>query len=180
MKVIFQHGRFRAADTVSTAEALQFYVLGLFAYSAVKITVPVFYALKDTKFPVVGSFLAVAANILIITFCIETLQHKAIALATSCAMIGNFLFLSIVLYRKLAGYPLAYLGRGMLKVCGASGAMWLWLVLARHFLLRLMVSDLVGLGVLLLSGVLVYGVVLYSLRLQELTVLVNKVMVRRR
>jgi len=180
VKVIFEHGRFNAVDTVSTAEALKFYVLGLFAYSAVKITVPVFYALKDTKFPVMGSFLAVAANIAIITLSIDALQHKAIALATSCAMIGNFLFLSIVLHRLLAGYSLTYLGRGLLKICGASGVMWLWLIMARRFLSSLMISDLVGLGLMLVSGGLVYGGVLYSLRLQELTVLVNKVVARMR
>jgi len=180
VKVIFEHGRFSAADTVRTAEALQFYVLGLFAYSAVKITVPVFYALRDTKFPVVGSFLAVAANVAIITLSIDALQHKAIAFATSCAMIGNFLFLSIVLYRKLSGYSLTYLGRGLLKVCGASGAMWLWLIMARRLLAGIIISDLLGLGVMLVTGSLVYVGVLYSLRLQELTILVNKVVARMR
>ena len=178
VRVIFQHGHFSAADTARTAEALSFYVLGLFAYSSVKITVPVFYALHDTKFPVIGSFLAVAANILIITQSIDAMQHKAIALATSCAMIGNFLFLSIVLYRKLEGYSLPYLGWGLLKVCVASGVMWLWLVLARGWLAGHGVSDLLGLGLMLLSGATVYGGVLYALRLHELTVLVEKVAAR--
>jgi putative peptidoglycan lipid II flippase len=42
-----------------TAEALAFYAFGLFAYSAVKVMVPVFYALGNTKYPVIGSFIAV-------------------------------------------------------------------------------------------------------------------------
>ncbi len=180
IRVIFQHGRFTPADTARTAEALSYYVIGLFAYSSVKIMVPVFYALKDTKYPVIGSFLAVAANILIITLSIDAMQHKAIALATSCAMIGNFLFLSVVLYRKLEGYSLPYLGWGLLKVCAASGVMWLWLVMIRGWLGGRGVSDLTELGVLLISGALVYGVVLYALRLQELTVLVSKVAARLR
>lgn len=180
VKVIFQHGHFQASDTQRTAEALQFYVLGLFAYAAVKITVPVFYAMKDTKFPVIGSFLAVAANIAIINLSINALQHKAIALATSCAMLGNFFFLSVVLYRKLAGYSLSYLGRGLLKVCAASGGMWLWLVIARRLLDPLGLPDIVGLGVLLISGGLVYGGGVYALRLQELTTLIDKFRARRR
>ncbi len=178
IRVIFEHGRFSAQDTVRTAEALSYYVIGLFAYSSVKITVPVFYALNDTRYPVLGSFLAVAANILIITLSINALQHKAIALSTSCAMIGNFLFLSAILYRRLGGYSIRYLGRGLLKVCAASGVMWLWLIMARDWLTVLAVSDLVGLSLLLLSGVVVYGAVLYAMRLQELTVLVGKVVAR--
>ena len=180
VKVIFQHGHFQAIDTLRTAEALQFYVLGLFAYAAVKITVPVFYAMKDTKFPVIGSFLAVAANIAIINLSINALQHKAIALATSCAMLGNFLFLSLVLYRKLGGYPLAYLGRGLLKVGAASGGMWLWLIVAQRLLAHWHLPDLLGLGLLLLSGGLVYGGGVYALRLQELTLLIDKLKARRR
>ena len=178
VKVIFQHGHFTDADTVRTAEALSFYVLGLFAYSSVKITVPVFYALNDTKFPVIGSFLAVAANILIITLTVGAMQHKAIALATSCAMIGNFLFLSIILYRKLDGYPLRYLGVGLAKVCAASGVMWLALILVKGWLAEWGIADIAGLGLLLLVGISVYGGVLYALRLQELTMLVGKVVAR--
>ncbi|MDD5758009.1 MAG: murein biosynthesis integral membrane protein MurJ [Desulfobulbaceae bacterium] len=180
VKVIFQHGRFSSFDTTRTAEALSFYVLGLFAYSAVKITVPVFYALKDTKYPVIGSFMAVAANIIIINMSIAALQHKAIALATSCAMIGNFLFLSIVLYRKLGGYSLPYLGRGLLKVCAASGAMWLTLILTKHFLAETTISDLAGLGLMVVVGATVYALTLYGLKLQELTILVNKIVSRMR
>ena len=180
IRVIFEHGHFKAADTMRTAEALSYYVLGLFAYSSVKITVPVFYALNDTRYPVLGSFLAVAANILIITLSIDALQHKAIALATSCAMIGNFLFLSVILYRRLAGYSVRYLGWGVLKVCTASGLMWLWLIVVKGWLAGYGVSDLLGLALLLMSGAVVYGVGLYAMRLQELTVLIGKVLARMR
>ncbi|MBA3015032.1 MAG: murein biosynthesis integral membrane protein MurJ [Proteobacteria bacterium] len=178
IKVIFQHGNFGPVDTIRTAEALSFYVVGLFAYSAVKITVPVFYALNDTKYPVIGSFLAVAANILIITLSIDAMQHKAVALGTSCAMIGNFLFLSLILYRRLSGYSLLYLGRGVFKVCAASAVMWLWLHLAREVLGGRSVPDIAALVFLLVSAVMVYGGTLYGMRLHELTVLVDKVRAR--
>lgn len=178
IRVIFQHGHFGPEDTLRTAEALSFYVVGLFAYSAVKVTVPVFYALNDTKYPVIGSFLAVAANVLIINLTISGMQHKAIALGTSCAMIGNFLFLSLILYRRLSGYPLLYLGKGMLKVCVASGVMWLWLNFAQHWLNGRAVPDLMLLAVLLVTAIAVYGGTLYWMRLHELAVLVDKVRAR--
>lgn len=92
IRIIFEHGRFQAADTVHTAEALAFYAVGLFAYSSVKITVPVFYALKDTKIPVLASFLTVVTNIVFVSLTLDVLQHKAIALSTSLTMIFNFLF----------------------------------------------------------------------------------------
>jgi len=41
----FEHGRFTPEATRQTAAALQFYAIGLAAYSAVKVLAPAFYAL---------------------------------------------------------------------------------------------------------------------------------------
>ncbi len=177
--VIFQHGNFTAFDTIKTAEALSCYALGLFAYSSVKIMVPVFYALDDTRYPVIGSFLAVGGNILIILFCIDSLQHRAIALATSSAMACNFLFLSVVLYKKLHGYSLSYLAAGLVKVLAAAMLMGGWLLFAQAWLKGValpggMVTQLTVLLLLIASAVAVYGVALYWLRLKELNMLVER------
>ncbi len=123
ISLIFQHGRFTAYDTSQTAAALVFYTLGLFAYSGVKVVVPVFYALNDTRYPVIGSFLAVGTNFLFVTLTLTELQHRAIALATSLSMILNFVFLSSALYFKVKGYPLKYVSRCLIKICLAAGIM---------------------------------------------------------
>ena len=125
IRLIFEHGRFVNGDTIHTAEALTLYAVGLFAYATVKITVPVFYALKDTKYPVIASFLAVATNILIVSLTLDAFQHKAIALSTSITMIINFFFLSVVLYKKVGGYDLRYLAGSFIKITVASAAMGL-------------------------------------------------------
>jgi putative peptidoglycan lipid II flippase len=179
IRLIFQHGAFTSFDTAKTAEALSFYALGLFAYAAVKIMVPIFYAINNTRYPVIGSFLAVGANIIIILLTIDLFQHKAIALSTSCSMFFNFLFLSVILYRKLAGYSLAYLFKGLGKVLLASGAMGGYLLGLQYglanWLQKSFIQELTGLLFLILSGAALYGGVLYLLRLQELTFLVDKV-----
>lgn len=125
IRIIFEHGRFNAQDTLHTAEALIYYSVGLFAYSSIKITVPVFYALKDTRFPVLASFLAVATNIIFISLTLDYFQHRAIAFSTSITMIINFVFLSAVLYRKVKGYDLAYLLSSLFKIALASFLMGL-------------------------------------------------------
>jgi len=125
--VIFEHGNFSAIDTVNTAEALHFYALGLFAYASVKVMVPVFYALDDTRYPVVGSFLAVGANICIVLLSITSLQHKAMAFSISGAMTINFLFLGIILYWQLKGFSLSYLFTGLGTVFAGASLMGLYL-----------------------------------------------------
>jgi putative peptidoglycan lipid II flippase len=178
-RVIFQHGNFDSLATVRTAEALSCYAVGLFAYSSVKIMVPVFYALDETRYPVLGSFLTMAVNVLLVWLTIDFLQHKALALSISCAMILNFLFLSTILYRKLAGYSLRYLFSGLGRVFGASLAMALCLFGVQYLLAPLtegsFLGSVVSLATAIAAGGTVYGITLYALGFKELTMLVDRV-----
>ncbi len=182
IRLIFEHGAFSPLDTIQTADALAFYAVGLFAYSAIKVMVPVFYAIGNTKFPVIGSFLGVAANILTITLVIDHLQHRGIALSTSCAMILNFLFLSVVLYRKLAGYPLGYLLKGGGKILAATALMSGWIILVKIPLAGWMggnmVMQITALAVVIATAVGIYVVGLQLLRLPEFTLLTGKLVQR--
>ncbi|MEW6217929.1 MAG: murein biosynthesis integral membrane protein MurJ [Thermodesulfobacteriota bacterium] len=182
VRVIFQHGAFTAADTAMTTQALRLYCLGLFAYAAVKTIVPVFYALDDTRFPVLGSFLAVAANITINLVLIERLQHRSVALATSGAMTLNCLFLCLVLTRKLGGLGWGYLGRGLAKIATAAGLMAGWLAVAFSWwgpaAGQGLLAEILFLILAIASAGLVYGVTLYLLGLAELTLLADRLRAR--
>ncbi|MBI5559523.1 MAG: murein biosynthesis integral membrane protein MurJ [Deltaproteobacteria bacterium] len=179
IKIIFEYGAFTALDTARTAEALRFYAVGLFAYSAVKIMVPVFFALNDTRFPVVASFLAVAANLVFVLSFIDAFQHRAIALSTSGAMICNFLFLGIILYRKLAGYSLSHLFEGIGKILLASLVMSAWLKILLFFVRdgfsQSILLQSAGLIVYIASAAAVYGLLLYLLKVKELSLVLDKV-----
>jgi putative peptidoglycan lipid II flippase len=179
IRIIFEHGNFNAADTFKTAEALRFYALGLFAYASVKVMIPVFYALDDTRYPVAGSFLAVAINIIIILLTITSLQHKAMALSISGAMTANFLFLGIILYRKLEGFSIAYLTTGLGKVLAAAFLMGIYLYMMEIVFLgwtqKSFFHEFLGVAFFVVSSALVYGITLYLLRLQELKMLADKV-----
>lgn len=179
IRLIFEHGNFTALDTLKTAQALRFYAVGLFAYASVKVMVPVFYALDDTRYPVAGSFLAVAANIAIILMAIDTLQHRAMALSISGAMTVNFLFLGMILYRKLDGYSISYLVSGLGKVLAAVLAMGVFLyglvAVLEGWMQKGFLNELLGVLFFVLAGAGVYGFALYLLKFQELKMLVDKV-----
>jgi putative peptidoglycan lipid II flippase len=182
IRIIFEHGNFSAIDTFKTAEALRFYALGLFAYASVKVMVPVFYALDDTRYPVVGSFLAVGANICIVLLSIATLQHKAMALSISGAMTVNFIFLGIILYWKLNGFSLSYLLSGLGKVFTGALIMGLYLHWLRTVLIDWMqrgfFNELVGILFFVASSATVYGIALYLLKLQEFKLVIDKILTK--
>ncbi|MDZ7641215.1 MAG: murein biosynthesis integral membrane protein MurJ [Desulfurivibrio sp.] len=184
IRVIFQHGRFDVAATIGTAEVLVCYAAGLFAYTAVKIMVPVFYALERPRYPVIGSFLTMAVNLLFILATIDWLQHRALALSISVAMTVNFLFLNIMLYRTVGGYPLTPIFRGLGKIVLASLLMALWLYWLRGVLFsevpgaQRLLLDIPALAVAMVSGAALYGLLLHRLGVPELTMLVDKMVSR--
>lgn len=177
--LIFQHGRFSSYDTQQTASALVFYALGLFAYAGVKVVVPVFYALHDTKYPVLGSFLAVGTNFLLIILTLGALQHRAIALSTSLSMMLNFVFLSTALYFKVQGYALQHLGFSLAKICLAAGIMGGAVQLLALALTPLFPTGLAGqmvlLAALLTWGLLIYSLLIYLLKVPEFQELISQV-----
>jgi putative peptidoglycan lipid II flippase len=184
VRVIFQHGRFDALATVKTAEVLALYAVGLFAYAAVKIMVPVFYALDRPRYPVIGSCLTMLVNLLIILATIEYLEHQALALSISGAMTANFLFLSFMLYRTMGGYPVSYLFRGLAKIVLASLLMSGWLMGLRSLLFpgglaedRLLL-DIAAVAVCIGSSALLYGAALQLLKLPEMNLLVKRLLRR--
>jgi putative peptidoglycan lipid II flippase len=175
--LIFEHGQFSSSDTLMTAQALRFYSVGLLAYAAVKIIVPVFYALNETRWPVIGSFIAVALNIFIILATLDKLQHKAIALSTSVTMIFNFVLLAVILYKKIGGYSTGRIFMSLSKIITASSIMgvlvWWTQMSITGYTATWFLAVKVFISVSL--GIFCYSVVAYVLRLTEFNEIIKKV-----
>jgi len=92
--LLYQRGRFLPADTLLTSQALLYYSMALFAYSGVKILVPTFYALSDTKTPVRLSVATVAVKIGLNFLFIGPLGFRGLALATAVASWFNLVVLT--------------------------------------------------------------------------------------
>ncbi len=123
VRLLYQRGRFVAADTDRTAAALAAYCLGLCAYAAVKVLVPAFYALGDTKTPVRASFLSVAVNLSGNLLLMQSLGHVGLALSTSLTMLFNFGQLSWAMRKKLGRFEGRRLLSTVARTAAASAAM---------------------------------------------------------
>jgi putative peptidoglycan lipid II flippase len=93
VKLLYERGSFLPSDTIQTSQVVMFYSLGLFSYSAVKILVPAFYALNDTRTPMRMSFVTVAVKIALNFALIIPFGFLGLALSTSIASWLNFGFL---------------------------------------------------------------------------------------
>ncbi len=88
--LIYERGSFLPGDTLKTSQVVLFYAIGLFSYSAVKILVPTFYALNDTRTPVRMSMITVIAKIGLNFALIIPLGFLGLALSTTAASWLNF------------------------------------------------------------------------------------------
>ncbi|MFZ0050569.1 MAG: polysaccharide biosynthesis C-terminal domain-containing protein, partial [Desulfobaccales bacterium] len=112
---------------------------------------------NDTRIPVLGSFLTVAANLGFINLTLGPLQHRAIALSTSLSVTLNFFFLALMLYRKLGGFRAGYLLRTLAKTGGAALVMGLAVFWTYPLLIVWLGSGLPGRLLSLLGDILLGG-----------------------
>ena len=126
--LIFEHGRFSAADTAATAAALACYAPGLVGYSAVKLASPTFYALGSSRIPVLAGTASVACNIVLGVVLARVMGHPGLALATALAALVNASILLWLLRARLGGLEGTRLSASVLKILAASaimaGAAW--------------------------------------------------------
>lgn len=114
VRLLYQHGRFTAADTHGTAAALLLYSFGLVGYTGVKVLAPAFYALDKPRVPLLGSGLAVLSNLLIVVAGYPRFGFRAIALGTACGSLLNAAFLFAAFERRLGGL----FGQGVFRPIG--------------------------------------------------------------
>jgi putative peptidoglycan lipid II flippase len=123
IEVLFQHGDFDAASTALTAWALPFFAMGLSAFAMVKIIVPAFYALQDTRTPVTIAFVAMLLNVGLNFLLIRPLQNGGPALATSVSALFNSVSLLIIFHRRYGAFGVKAIVRSIGKFVVATMAL---------------------------------------------------------
>src|SRR6185295_15879867 len=93
------------------------------AFSMVKIIVPAFYALQDTRTPVKIAFIAMFLNIGLNIVFIRPLRNGGPALATSISAFFNSLSLLIIFYRRYGSFGVRGIARSIAKFTVAAAAL---------------------------------------------------------
>jgi putative peptidoglycan lipid II flippase len=176
--LLFERGRFTAADTTATANAVICYAVGLTGYSIVKVATPTFYALGDSRTPVVLSVMTVLANAALNLAFVHSLGYRGLALGTSLAALFNAGALLLILRTRLGGIDGGRLGSVLARQGAASvvmaAAAWIveWRLsaaLPAHDLL----SQLVHVGVAIVVALVVLVAASRLLGVSELNEVVD-------
>jgi putative peptidoglycan lipid II flippase len=122
---IFGGGRFDAYASNLTANVLFFYSIGLFFYGATRILQSCFFALKDTVTPTKISFLALILNVILNSILIFPMKLSGIALATSISGINSFIFLFVILKKRIGDFKVKEFLISTCRILAASICMGL-------------------------------------------------------
>ncbi len=123
VRLLYERGKFTAADTRQTATALLLYSIGLLGYTGVKVLAPAFYALGSPRVPLAASALAVVTNLAVILLAHEPLGFRAIALGTALGSLLNAACLLSVFERRTGGLLGHGLVPGVLRMAVAAALM---------------------------------------------------------
>jgi putative peptidoglycan lipid II flippase len=172
--MIYQLGQFDKNSTELVSQTLTFFTFGLVAYGVVEIVTRAFYALQDTRSPVIIAILTVALNIFLSSVLgrEETLATGGLALSLALATNFEMCALLWLLHRKIGSLtgPQESLLIPLLKITVAADIMAAVLWVGLHFLnpvlaeankfsVILLTLGLIGLGAVTYAGVsLVLGV----------------------
>ncbi len=103
IQLVFQRGRFTETSTALVAAALSAYALGLIGHSGVEILARAFYALHNTKTPVLLGILSLAINLVMSLSLINVLGVTGLALANTTAALIEMTLLIVMIRKRLGG-----------------------------------------------------------------------------
>ena len=177
VQTLYQRGEFTSLSTQMVAWALLWYAAGLVGHSLVEILSRAFYALHDTRTPVIVGVSAMGLNILFsLLFSswfkqLGLMPHGGLALANSLATALESIVLLILMRKRLGGLEGRKILKGILQAVLATGLMaaaiwgWAWWAADRSVLIHLLGGLLLGAGV--------YGAIIWLMKIPEINSLME-------
>jgi putative peptidoglycan lipid II flippase len=169
VRLLFERGAFDVAATESTAFALAFYSLGLVGVGWQLLMNRAFYAMKDTVTPMVVTLVLVVMNIVFNWFLIKPLGHGGIALGTALSINVGTVLVWYLLRKKIGPFGGGRILNTLWKSVLASLVMAAVITMGMAYLGGGgFARQAVELGALIMLGGIVYFVMVYALRVEEL------------
>jgi putative peptidoglycan lipid II flippase len=130
--LLLQRGEFTASDTELTSNALLFYSLGVIALAGIEIHSRGFYALGDTRTPVIFAVGSMFVNLVLSALLWDRFEENGLALAVSAAAWVEWLLLYGTYLRRLDASPVGELNAiarfgvcaGVMVLVLATGFAW--------------------------------------------------------
>lgn len=177
--LLFGRGAFSVEAVHMTGSALFYYSLGMIAFGLRDVLTRAFYALQDTRTPMINASIAVITNIVLNIVLARFLGIGGLALATSISGIISALLIFITLRKKIGPFGLKEITKSFAKIASASIVMGL-IAYGGFMFLRQFVSQNMALLAAIAVGALTYGILILFMKIPEVDRTVESVKRRMR
>jgi len=166
--IIYERGKYTAADVDASADVLRMYVLGMWAYCTYQIIAKAFFAIKEPKTPMKVSCFLMVVNMLLVAMLIwvPSLDAAALGLATSITASASVVILAVILRLKLGRLGgrriAASVARSMICCLAMLGTIYGLMKILNEY------GDLVVVAVCVPAGIVVFIAIAAALRMTEL------------
>jgi putative peptidoglycan lipid II flippase len=125
LSVLFERGAFTYGDVVRTAGALQYYAVGLLGIAASIVLTRCFFAMRDSRTPVIVAVGVMAQNIVLSALLVGPYGVNGLAISNSASSLTEALVLFWLLHRRIGPVDEGgdLIGSCILRVSIASFAM---------------------------------------------------------
>ena len=170
IRVLFERGAFEAGDTAAMRPVLVVFAFGLPFLSFVNIVLRAFYAQKDTVTPVRAAALSFIVNLGLSFVLMRPMGTIGLAVASNVAIMVQAFYLQMHLARKRSSLAFHHVASDLMKVVAAAalmavvvgGGWWVW----SQYALAGKLADALGLFVVMGLGVIVYGALVWWMRIE--------------
>jgi putative peptidoglycan lipid II flippase len=183
VRLLYERGKFSAADTATMAPLLALFALGMPFFAVTSLITRAFYANKDTTTPVKVATLSFVLNITLGWWLKDILGARGLVIASTIAVLVQTLVLQRQLGESFPGMVFGELWRSVGKILLASLAMAVAVGGGWWLLDGVRGADVIAVAGLIPLGVVVYGLSLRALRIEgqeELRALWQKLRGKRR
>ncbi|MEI7884008.1 MAG: murein biosynthesis integral membrane protein MurJ [Clostridia bacterium] len=174
---LYERGAFSSLQTLATASAFMYFSLGLWAIAVNMIITRAFYAMQNLKTPVILGFVYIIISVCLSFILIPLMGSSGLALANTIAAYINMLQLFIILLQKVPGLSVRKFLPTVFKVLLAVTIMSAAIIPLTFYLEKLLGSAtlqrLITIVIVGIVGLLVYGIIIYLLKVEEIKWFLN-------
>ena len=175
VKILFERGAFDSRATTMTAMALATYSVGMIGVGLRDILGKIFYALQDTKAPMINGVIAMSMNIVLNFILIKHLGLVGLAFATSISSIICILLLFRNLKKKIGYFGQDKILKSTVKSTISSiimgGITYYSYKLLYTILGSGLINEALSLFISVVIGAIVYVIIVYILKVEEIKII---------
>lgn len=166
VSLLFSRGAFDMSAELMTSQSLFFYSFGIVGVNMREIISRVFYAMQDTKTPMINATIGVVINIVLNIILSKFLGIGGLALATSISAIITTILLSYGLHKKIGDFGRKQLTSSFLKIITASIVMGIISKISYTYLSKIIIQNY-SLIISIALGAISYFLIIYFMKIED-------------